>query len=202
MIEEIVVRPGLVDKQVLITGHSLGASMGVLFGVLCDARIQKRIAGFVTFGQPREGDETFRLNFERYDTCHAAGRAPRFASNRRCRMHPGKYVRYVHAFDLVTYAPVLAAVFRHIDPKRYITVAGDVKSHEDEIATWTVVDALSYWVQYLALIPTFWLRGESLLRSLFRVAFLGVPNGDDHWICNYERALYNRVTNVHELKTA
>jgi triacylglycerol lipase len=84
-------------QRLILTGHSLGASLATLLASLHPK------AELVTFGSPRVGNAAFAKLF--------AARNPR---------------RYVGCCDLVTRVPPLILGFRHAGPRLYLDRAGNL----------------------------------------------------------------------------
>lgn len=102
---------------VYLTGHSLGAALATLASaeILAD---DNRVAGLVTFGSPRVGDEDF-VN----------------ALNRKIE---GRAWRVVNNNDLVTDAPLRRWGFRHCGRFIYISEGGSIT--EDPTGWWHLLD--------------------------------------------------------------
>ncbi|CEO95155.1 hypothetical protein PBRA_003920 [Plasmodiophora brassicae] len=165
-LENAALREPHVRKLIVVTGHGLGGSLAALFCLMCDARIRQRIAGCVTFGQPKVCDVAFRQAVERDFT--------------------GKYVQYVYANDFFTTLPFFGVLdFRDREERRYVGGGlGDPSA----------LDLVSLLPRRVFQALSFPARGESLLRALVRLALLPLPSVDDHLPCNYERALRDRIT--------
>ncbi|KAG6497102.1 triacylglycerol lipase OBL1-like [Zingiber officinale] len=80
--------------KIIVTGHSLGGALATIFPAIlsfhrdtgCAGAVLSSLAGVMTYGQPRVGDETFKAYFE--------------------SLMQGKlYVRMVYRFDLVSRIP-------------------------------------------------------------------------------------------------
>jgi len=70
------------NKPVIITGHSLGAALGVIFTAIC-YNLGFKVSNLVTFGQPRVGDEIFISEVDKMTD----------------------YVRYVNKHDVIANSP-------------------------------------------------------------------------------------------------
>jgi triacylglycerol lipase len=77
------------SKPVYLTGHSLGGALAVLCGAMLAVHSVK-VAGIVTFGQPRVGNGTLVA-----------------------LMGPIPWHRYVHLADIVARVPLWAMTYRH-----------------------------------------------------------------------------------------
>ncbi|XAR57790.1 Triacylglycerol lipase [Bertholletia excelsa] len=88
--------------RVLITGHSLGGALAILFPAILvfhgQEEILDRVSGVITFGQPRVGDKAFGESM--------------VAAFRKCNV---PYFRFVYCFDLVPRVPFdsSAMLFSH-----------------------------------------------------------------------------------------
>ncbi|XP_042487264.1 triacylglycerol lipase OBL1-like isoform X1 [Macadamia integrifolia] len=81
------------NAKILVTGHSLGGALAVLFPAILvfhqDKSILDKLDGIFTFGQPRVGDTKFRDSMEK-----------QLNGNRK------KYYRVVHRYDIVPRVPL------------------------------------------------------------------------------------------------
>lgn len=99
------------SRKVWITGHSLGAALASLAGLVCAEDRGVEVGGLYTFGSPLVGDRTFANRL-------SAALAGRFQI---------EYYRFVNNRDIITTVPP-EGVYRHAGSLRFIDGNGAIKN--------------------------------------------------------------------------
>ena len=90
------------DKNIWVTGHSLGAALAAIAAVRSARRTKGKIAGVFNYGQPRIGNKNYI----------SAINTPWF--------------RWVNHFDIVPRVPLLSMGYRHAGKEFYIDSDGNI----------------------------------------------------------------------------
>ncbi len=89
------------DKQVYVTGHSLGGAMATLYSTLCRPKNKPVV---YTYGAPRCGNEDY------------------------CRLYPNQLYRVVNNNDAVPTVPYRVMGYRHTGETIYINHYGNIRN--------------------------------------------------------------------------
>ncbi|KAK9802647.1 hypothetical protein WJX73_010907 [Symbiochloris irregularis] len=171
------------QRQIYLTGHSLGAALAVLFGQLLCARqpeLARQVAGVITFAGPRVGDSEF----------------VDLMSHRL----PNRIFRYEHASDIVPRLPQ-ASGYMHGGRLRYITSfrwpgqASRMIREEDAPAyckaCYQNEERWAYPISLAKLIIGPF--QETWPRVALRLTLLPLPGLSDHMPCDYDAFFRSRL---------
>ncbi|CAM8998799.1 unnamed protein product [Rhodiola kirilowii] len=166
------------DAKFVITGHSLGAALAILFVAVLmfheEEELLERLEGVYAFGQPRVGDREF------------GG----FMS-RKMEEYEVRYCRYVYCNDLVPRLPIddKALMFKHFGPCLYFNSCYKEKVMRDEpdknyfSLWWYIPKVFNAWWELIRGFILPWRFGPEYkenwvmkLVRLFGLLLPGVPN--------------------------
>ncbi|MBN2711898.1 MAG: lipase family protein [Planctomycetes bacterium] len=118
-INEFIRREYKSSKQLIITGHSLGAAMAVLYAMRW---WQDLIGAVITFGCPRVGNQAFADKFN--------------------RVHGGHSLRFVNNNDVVTRVPFKWMDFSHVFHQTYFDRKGNIHASYRRWKAWKFFDSV------------------------------------------------------------
>ncbi|XP_051150856.1 triacylglycerol lipase OBL1-like [Andrographis paniculata] len=172
------------NAKFILTGHSLGGAMAVLFAAVLTIHRQdlmlEKLEGVYTFGQPRVGDDEFGHYIKR-----------------KFKTYNVNYNRYVYCNDVVPRLPYDDKVFffKHFGPCLYFNsqYKGQVLEEEPNKNYFSPIQAIPKIINAgYELIRSFvlpWMKGEEYreewLMKVFRLTALVFPGLTDHFVVDY-----------------
>lgn len=144
--DDIVPRVSPTDRDLVITGHSLGAALAVLAAArLVQADLQ--IAGVYTYGAPRVGVASFATAYD-------------------ARLESRTY-RVINHIDIVTRVPLLFQGYRHVGHRMYFD--GAARFHPDAGPWYIARDDLAARLTHFGRIKSAGIEPHEIARYVERV---------------------------------